>query len=319
MKHALLFVGLFSAILTSAQKKGKELSLAEQAKENLSVYEIKNPFKKTRRIALTGVDISFRVATSQTIGTERNSDVSSRTWVTLNPPPSAELMQEITNEHYTRLRAKLAAAGFEVVDEKLLQQTEEYKSLISDNERLTVNKTWGMAARASANEAPMIDFPNFAGGAHARLANRNDVLIWNSHTLLDFVYIDQTKTRPVKGVINMEAAINPTVIIHSSTMEMQGPDYSAFKTSFNPNKSVYSSMPFHTQVKSCTDCIPEFTERTKGGKLLRESVIVLSRGRAGDNPDFKFMFQVEINDAQYKAAALDALDHYADQIIALMR
>lgn len=319
MKHMLLVVGLFSATLISAQKKGKDLTLAEQAKQNLSVYEVKNPFKKTKRVALMGVDVSFRLAASQTVGNERNSDASSRTWVTLNPPPSAELMQEITNEHYARLQAKLAAAGFEVVDEKPLQQTEEYKNLISDKERLTVNKTWGMAARGSANEAAMIDFPNFAGGAHARLANRNEVLVWNSHTLLDFVYIDQTKTRPVKGVINMEAAISPAIIIHSSTLELQGPDYSTFKTSFHPDKSVFSNQPFHTQIKSCTDCIPEFTERTKGGKLLRESVIVLSRGRAGDNPDFKFMFQVESDYAKYKEAALDALDRYADQVISLMK
>ncbi|MCU0418618.1 MAG: hypothetical protein MUC38_03085 [Cyclobacteriaceae bacterium] len=319
MKHLLFAVALLSATAISAQKKGKNLTLAEQAKDNMTVYEVKNPFKKTKRIALLGVDVSFRLATSQTVGKERNSDASSRTWVTLNPPPSAALMQEITNEHYVRLKAKLMAAGFDVVDEKPLQQTEEYKNLISEKERLTINKTWGMAARGSAHEAAMIDFPNFAGGAHARLANRNEVLVWNSNTLLDFVYIDQTKTRPVKGVINMEAAVRPAIIIHSSTLELQGPDYSTFKTSFNADKSISSSQPFHTRVQSCTDCLPEFTERTTGGKILRESIIVLSRGRAGDNPDFKFMFQVEADYAQYKAAALDALDRYADQLIALMR
>lgn len=323
-----------------AQKKGKELTPAQQAKENFDVYESKNPFKKTKKIALIGVDVQFRLATSQTFGMGRNDDASSRVWVTLNPPPSPELMQDIANEYYTMLKTKLANAGFEVVDEKALQQKDEYKEMIVDEDRVYMNKDWGMSACASANEAAIIKYPKFAGGAHAKLANRNDVLIWNGNTLLDFVWIDQDKVTNVKrGTIDMTASITPAIIIHdgnagassagvgaqmklaySTNVWMQGPDYSAFNVSLKGGKSVSSQQEFHTEVKKCTDCIPEFAQRSTGGKILRESMVALSGGRGGnkDNTDFKFMFEVSADYAKYKAAALDVLDKYADQLVLRM-
>lgn len=326
-----------AGIIAYAQKKGKELTPAQQAKEFFEVYESKNPFKKTKKVALIGVDLQFRMATNQVAGMGRNDDASSRVWVTLNPPASAELMQDITNAYYNMLKTKLTQAGFDVVDEKALQQKDEYKDMIVDDNRLYVNKDWGIMARASANEAAIIKYPKFAGGAHAKLANRNDVLIWNSNTLVDFVWIDQSKVTNVKrGTIDVTAAVSPAITIHdgsagltsagmaaqmklanSSNVWIQGPDYSAYNVSLKSEKSVYSEQQFHNTIEKCTNCIPEFAERTTGGKVLRESLVVLSGGRGGnkDNTDFKFMFEVQADYDKYKAAVLDALDKYSDLLI----
>ncbi len=341
MKRTLIFILIcITSIGAQAQKKGKELTPVQQAKENLDVYESKNPFKKAKKIALIGVDVQFRLATSQTFGMGRNDDASSRVWVTLNPPPAPEVMQSIVDEYYAMLRTKLTRVGFEVVDEKALQERDEYKDLIVEEDRLFMNKDWGMAVRASAHGAPVIKYPKFAGGAHARLANRNDVLIWNGNTLVDFVWIDQSKITNVrKGTIDLTASITPEIVIHdgsagatsagvgaqmklaqSTSVMMQGPDYSAFNVSLKGGKSVNSNEQFHTEVKKCTDCIPEFAERTTGGKVLRESVVVLSGGRGGnkDNTDFKFMFEVSVDYEKYRTAVLDALDKYSDLLILRM-
>lgn len=331
---------LFTLVSIScfAQKGAKVLTPQQQAKDNFEVYEIKNPFKKTKKIALAGVNLQFRLASNQLAGTERNSNASSSVWVTLNPAPSDELLQELTDAYGKMLKSKLTDAGFEVIDEKSLYQSDDYKKLIVEEDRLYVNKAWGISAKASYNEAPILEYPNFAGGAHAKLANRQDVLVWNSNTLIDFVWIDQEK-KSKKDAVDITASVKPAIIINdgsagssgagvgaqmklasSTKIMMQGPDFSTYNIALKPGKYVASDKTFHTTVEKCSDCIPNFAERTTGGKVLRESLTVLSMGRAGDksNTDIKFSFEVKSNEALYKEAVLDALNEYADQIILLM-
>jgi len=47
-------------------------------------------------------------------------------------------------------------------------------------------------------------------------------------------------------------------------------------------QNFYSEKLFHIAVEKCTNCIPEFAERSNGGKVLRESLVVLSGGRGGN-------------------------------------
>src|SRR5690606_7573319 len=155
-----LLILLVSSLLAQAQQPTeKDLKAAFAPKGTHRA-----PFKKINEVALTSVNLQFKLATRQEQEKRKAGNVV--TWGFLEGIDD-QLLQEITNEYYKNLVDKLKANGYSLNTN--FTSHKAYQKLVensTDLDRETNKKNWGVAKIFTANNAPYIEYPIGMMGPH---------------------------------------------------------------------------------------------------------------------------------------------------------
>ncbi|MDN4166483.1 hypothetical protein QWY31_13315 [Cytophagales bacterium LB-30] len=329
--------------LSQAQEPSKEFQKETEAifDNGLSNFN-KKPFKKSNTVALASVNLRFKIASRQEDPKESNNV----TWAFLEGVDEA-LMQEIADAYYQLLAADLQEAGYTVSED--YKNAKNYKSLVDDNaknERVTSKAMWGIAEIYTANGDTYIEFPNYAGGDHAKLAKETDAVVWQSLITIDFVEIAQrelskkeyeeiknstelgrelrannsrriTETKPVVRIMPQTLA-QPTFKGDGTYARFSGPDFSGGGAFLNQEKAIYSQVPYQFEL-SKTDGIPAHVTRFKSA-VLGDLAAIASGGAVKTGRGLnEVTFNVKTDAASFKAATLDALKQYNQYLLTYIK
>lgn len=346
MKKIHFLIALFSLCtlgLSQAQETSKEFQkeTSELFKNGLTTFN-KKPFKKTNKVALASVNLRFKIASRQEDPKESNNV----TWAFLEGV-DPELMQQIANEYQKLLAAEMQAAGYELTEE--YKNAKNYEALVEDNtknERVTSKAMWGIAEIYTANGDTYIEFPNYAGGAHAKLGKEIDAVVWQSLITIDFVEIAQrelskkeyeemknstelgrelrakgsrrvTETKPVVRIMPQTLA-QPTFKGDGTYTRFSGPDFSGGGVFLNQEKSIYSSTPYQFEMIKA-DGIPEHMTRFKSA-LLGDLAAIASGGAVKTGRGLnEVSYSIKTDAASFKAATMDALKQYNKYLITFIQ
>lgn len=295
------------------------------------------PFKKANEVALTSVNIQFKLATRQEQVKRKVGNVV--TWGFLEGVDDV-LLQEITDEYYKNLAAKLKANGFALSD--TYKEHKSYQKLVDDNadrKRETQKKNWGVAKIFTANNAPYIEYPTGMMGAHASLGNDLKIPVGQLFITVDFLEITQnismgmssftlmgrsdrtdkfeTDARPVIRVEGITAASLGKAFKGDGTYaKFTGGNWSYCNASFQNDFTLTSAVPYANDVESVKGIPEKFQSR-----LASDVVSILSMGRArgGGKGDLEATFTIQADPQAYKKAVLDTLDKYNDYLIAYIK
>jgi hypothetical protein len=294
----------------------------------------RSPFKKVSEVALTSVNLRFKVATSEkSVKRDAGSAIS---WAFLEGVDDA-LFQEITDEYYKRLAEKLQSRGLTVSDK--YKESKHYATLLeknASNERQTYKKNWGVANVYTANKGPYIEFPVMMMGAHSRLANELKYPIGQVLLTIDFAYIAQsiskdteygflssssntvtTKTKAtIYPVITVEAVTEGVVMRGDGSYTLfAGDNYGFCNAIIKNGQGVVSQAQYAEKIESAKG-MPESMKKFKSD-VLGDITAIFSGGLVGNGrATGEFTFNVKANPEKYKAAVLDALDKYNDYLMA---
>lgn len=295
------------------------------------------PFKNEKEVALTSVNLQFKLATRQE---EQKRGVGNIvTWGFLDGIDDA-LLQEITNEYYKNLAAKFKANGFALND--TYKNHKSYQKLVADNANLnreTQKKNWGVAKIFTANSAPYIEYPIGMMGAHASLGNDLKIPVGMAFITIDFLDIMQNISMGVSSFTLMgrsertdkfETNIRPVIRIEGITAESLGKQFKGEGTyaKFTGGNWSFCNAKFQhgfaltSDIKYAND-----VESEKGipdgfkNNFTSDVVSILSMGRAqgGGRGVLETTFTVKADPQAYKKAVLDALDKYNDYLIAYIK
>src|SRR5690606_21576394 len=190
------------------------------------------PFKKVNEVALTSVNLQFKLATRQEQEKRKVGNVI--TWGFLEGVDDA-LLQEITDEYYRNLEAKLKANGFSLNDD--YKNHKSYQKLVESNadlQRETNKKNWGVAKIFTANRAPYIEYPTAMMGAHAALGNDLKIPVGQLFITVDFIEIIQNIQRGLSSFTLMDGSsrtdkfetdMRPVIRIESITAASLGKQF----------------------------------------------------------------------------------------------
>lgn len=293
----------------------------------------RSPFKKVSEVALTSVNLRFKVATSEkSVKRDAGSAIS---WAFLEGVDDA-LFQEIADAYYQRLAAKLKSKGFNVSDK--YKESKHYATLLEksgNNERQTYKKSWGIANVYTANKGPYIEFPVMMG-AHTRLANELKYPVGQVLLTIDFAYIAQsiskdteygflssssntvtTKTKAtIYPVITVEAVTEGAVMRGDGSYALfAGDNYGFCNAIIKNGQGVVSQAQYAEKIESAKG-MPESMKKFKSD-VLGDITAIFSGGLVGNGrATGEFTFNVKANPEKYKTAVLDALDKYNDYLMA---
>ncbi|WP_026905232.1 hypothetical protein [Pedobacter glucosidilyticus] len=293
----------------------------------------RSPFKKASEVALTSVNLRFKVATSEkSVKRDAGSAIS---WAFLEGVDDA-LFQEIADEYYQRLAAKLKSKGFNISDK--YKESKHYATLLEkngNNERQTYKKSWGIANVYTANKGPYIEFPVMMG-AHTRLANELKYPVGQVFLTIDFAYIAQsiskdteygflssssntvtTKTKAtIYPVITVEAVTEGAVMRGDGSYALfAGDNYGFCNAIIKNGQGVVSQAQYAEKIESAKG-MPESMKKFKSD-VIGDMAAIFSGGLVGNGrATGEFTFNVKANPEKYKAAVLDALEKYNDYLMA---
>ncbi len=292
------------------------------------------PFKKAKEVALTSVNLQFKLATRQTEEKRRVGTIV--TWGILEGIEES-LMQEIADEYYKRLESKLKEEGLTLSDTYL--NTSAYKKLVegnADREREIEKKSWGVSKIVTANNAPYIEYPTGMMGAHSSLGNDLKMPVGQILITLDFIGIDQKISGGVTDLWGyrsdkFETSIVPVIRIEGMTNisfgKMKGDGTYAKFTGRNwgyCNAILEGAYVITSDINYAADLekakgIPESMKKFKSAfagdmaSLFSGGAVKTGRGNSENT------FTIYANPAAYKAAALNALDKYNNYLIAYIK
>ncbi len=323
LSHPALFPGKAVAQLTP-----------KESKKNFDLADHRSPFKKSDQVALTSINLRFKLATREK--EEKRGAGSSVTWAILQGVDST-VFQEIADEYYKRLAARFEKAGWKLSD--AYKENKHYQTLTEkEKERVTVKKEWGIAEVYTANREPYIEYPMMATAAHAKMGNSLDMPAGQILITIDFAEITQKvsasipfslpheiRTKEVSAkttlvpVIRIEGLTSSQVFRGNGSYALfTGTNWGYTNVTMKVAHSIFSQKAYAAEIESCKDCMPSFAKRNA---LVSEAVTVLSMGRAGTSGKGSigtFTFGVQADREKYKAAVLDALDQFNDHLITLI-
>ena len=325
---AICFIASFcsSAVLAQVTEKQVDKMFAPKG-------TYRSPFKKASEVALTSVNLRFKVATSEkSFKRDAGSAIS---WAFLEGIDDA-LFQEIEDEYYKRLSEKLKNKGLNISDK--YKDSKHYATLLeknSNNERQTFKKNWGVANVYTANKGPYIEFPVMMG-AHTRLANELKYPVGQILLTIDFAYIAQsiskdteygflssssntvtTKTKAtIYPVITVEAVTEGAVMRGDGSYALfAGDNYGFCNAIIKNGQGVVSKAQYADKIEGAKG-MPESMKKFKSA-VLGDMAAIFSGGLVGNGrATGEFTFNIKANPEKYKAAVLDALEKYNDYLIA---
>lgn len=297
------------------------------------------PFKKVDQVALTSVNLQFKLATRQYM--EKKGVGNIVTWGLLEGIDD-NVFQEIADEYYVRLAARFQKEGYSLNEE--YKNHKSYQKLVensADLEREVNKKNWGVSKIFTANNAPYIEYPQSMMGAHASLGNDLKIPIGQIFITVDFIEIMQNIKKGISSFTLMgrsertdefKTDFAPVIKIEGITNESFGKAFKGDGTyaKFTGGNWSYSHAMFrHDFVLTSDKLYANDYEVTKGmptSMLKFKSAVVgdlaniFSRGavRTGRGT-MERSFTIHADPAAYKAAVLDALDQYNEYLIAYIK
>lgn len=174
------------------------LHFGAQAQEvNLKNFEkayiaqdYKNPFKRAKKICFLGVNLGIRTQSF----TSKNQK-GTNTLHTYLGNLTMDVGYELADLFRKKLEDKFSELGYTIVDPNSLKENDLYKKLIENTtkkqEEEFFSKDFGIGIRTfPSGNRPVFKFPKFAGGAHARLANQEDMIVVNISPVLEPYFIN---------------------------------------------------------------------------------------------------------------------------------
>ena len=290
------------------------------------------PFKKAGEVALTSVNLQFKLATRQE--QEKRGVGNVITWGFLEGIDD-HLLQEITDEYYKRLEAKLKANGFSLSE--AYKNNKSYQKLVDNNAGLAreiEKKNWGVAKIFTANNAPYIEYPTGMTGAHSSLGNDLKMPTGQLFITVDFIDIDQTIR---KGSTDLwgyrsdkfETEIQPVVRIEGITSaslgkqfkgdgtyaKFTGGNWSYCNAMLQSGYAVVSDIPYAAELdkaKGMPESMKKFKSAFAGDMASMFSGGIVKSGRGVSENTFV----IYADPKAYKEAVLNALDKYNDNLLA---
>lgn len=297
------------------------------------------PFKKANEVALTSVNLQFKFATRQEQEKRKVGNVI--TWGFLDGIDDA-LLQEITDEYYKRLAAKLKENGFSLSDS--YKNHKSYQKLVDNNtdlQREANKKNWGISKIFTANNAPYIEYPTGMMGAHASLGNDLKMPVGMLFITVDFIEITQNISKGLSSFTLMDGSsrtdkfetdMRPVIRIEGITAasigkqfkgdgtyaKFNGDNWSYCNAMFQQGFSLSSDIPYADDVEA-TEGMPESMKKFKSD-VLGDLTSIFSRGAVkSGRGNLEATYTIKANKQAYKKAVLDALDKYNNYLIAYIK
>ena len=330
---------LISAIGLSVDAQAQQPTEKELKKVFAPKGTHRAPFKKANEVALTSVNLQFKMATRQEQEKRKVGNVI--TWGFLEGVDDA-LFQEIADEYYKNLAGKLKANGFSLNES--YKNHKSYQKLVENNadlEREVNKKNWGVSKIFTANNAPYIEYPTGMMGAHASLGNDLKMPVGMMFITVDFIEITQNIGKGLgnftlmggnERIDKFETDMRPVIRIEgitSASMGKQfkgdgtyakftGGNWSFCNAMFQNGFSVMSDIPYADDVQ-VAEGLPESMKKFKSA-VMGDLVSIFSKGAVKNGRgNLEATYSIQANPQAYKKAVLDALDKYNDYLIAYIK
>ncbi len=305
----------------------------KEAQNNVTLYDNKSPFEDAKKVGLASINLRFMGAMKKT--TEKRGTGNAVTWAVLENVDN-QLFQEIADEYYSRLAAKLAAQGLTVSDD--WKNSKHYQTLVEDNakhKRVTFDKDWGVSELVTANKAPYIEYGSMAFGAHAKLGNEQEYPVGQMFLTINFADIAQSVSESSSfsyRTIEAESTITPLVSVSPPTMGGISRAFAAGKgdgsyatfqgdswgnTSVAVKNPLTSSLQYSQGIEKA-EGMPEMFRKYSSFSEDLLSIVSLGRFDSGRGGAGEFVFVVKADREKYKAAVLDALSKWDDHLLMMI-
>lgn len=289
------------------------------------------PFRKAKEVGLASVNLRFKLASSEQ--TEKRGAGKAVSWAFLEGVDE-KLFQEIADEYYQRLRARLAEAGYKLNNE--FKESKDYQRLLDKNEgrsRQTDKKSWGIADVYTANRDAYLEYPVMMMGPHSAMGNDYQYPIGTVLITIDFAEISQSLSKSRQAFDNVvtttsKSSLAPVIRIEGLTetgLNMRGDgsyahfvggNWSYCNAALAQGKYISSDRQYalRTQAsKGMPESMKKFRSNTLSdlADIFGKGLFSSGRGGAGE-----FTYVVEADPQKYKEAVLDALDQFNEYLLA---
>lgn len=278
----------------------------------------KKVLKNPEPIFIPYIALKFRTgsvgATSAGHGQDRET---AKSYAVLDGIDST-LFQEITDQFYKDFTEKLKSAGVTIADFEKVKQSKTYQKFIADPRgRHYDHKDHGTAHVFTNANVPFYNYPTLITKP-MKMQKEVEAGLSSMRLTIDFVEFDMTAARTYgwdSRTTSFSANVIPAVKIKCEFQEglamdggtyLNGPGFYMHNEKFLgavfTNKPVLK--PYDASVKSYDSKVPEFANRKFsffGGGMQLGTFVVAPDPQA------------------YKAAALEALNKYADYIVAVIK
>jgi hypothetical protein len=239
---------------------------------------------------------------------------------------SEETMQQITDEYYMILQRKLQEAGFKMVPFEKVKQSSVYDKMVEkEKDRTYSNKSRGAALTFTAYNGPNGKYQDGNigyWGLYKKLSKETKAVVINAEVIIEFANFDINlkKSRGFRyESASAKASVVPDVIItpftsvdaYGTTTGDQTQSHLTFldskgmSFSIAPNKSISFGGDFATKVDSYSGEVPKVMKK----HLSLTSDLSLTTGT----------FEIIADEEQFKKDVLEALEKYADILVAKLK
>lgn len=303
-------------LLMVVQVSAQEVDL-KKFEKNYIFQEYKNPFKRANKICFLGVNLGIKTHSVDYKGKRREGDYSGL--ITYIDGITVDQGQELADLFRKKLETKFKEMGFTIVDPNSLVEDDQYKKLV-DNTIKRDGKTiffpeMGGFRTFSTDNRPVFKFPKFAGGAHSRLANQQDMLVVNFSPVLEPYMINWDRefkgygynTIQYKDKFDFEAVTRMThfshIFYYDLPQQVQGTDYS-FLIFKGPTEGKYDELLY-------TKAEPYILEIVKGSGDGIENLSKVRNNTA--------VLGLKIDYEKFKITAERAFDNYINHFAAYVQ
>lgn len=299
---------LLTFAFASSYLLAQEVDLKKFEKAYIA-QDYKNPFKRAKKICFLGVNLGIR---TQSFNTKNQKGTN--TLHTYLGNLTMDVGYELADLFRKKLEDKFAELGYTIVDPNSLTENDLYKKLMENTTKKQdeefFSKDFGIGLRTfPSGKRPVFKFPKFAGGAHARLANQEDMIVVNISPVLEPYFInwerkykyttEYTDNFDFDPIMRFTTYSNP--FWYDVPNQIAGPDYGYI------NFELYVGKDADKLIYSKTN--DYITNLTNGimidGKLKQNAISRLT-----------YSYGINMDVPKFKEAASVALDAYVAHLAA---
>lgn len=278
----------------------------------------KKVLKEPEPIFIPYLALKFRTGSVGTASAGKGQDrETAKSYAVLDGVDST-IFQEITDQFYKDFTEKLKSAGVTIADFEKIKQSKTYQKFATGPiNRYYNNKNYGTAQVFTQGKVPFYNYPTLILKPQ-KMQKEVEAGLASMRLTVDFVEFDMEAAKSYgwnSTTTSFSANVIPAVKIKyefQEGMDMDGGTYLNGPGFYMHNNKflgvVFSNKPilkqYEASVKSYDSKVPEFANRKFsffGGGLQLGTFVV--------NPDPQ----------EYKKAALEALNKYADYVVAIIQ